>query len=70
MMDLHYYPLDRQNCTVEIESCKFGLNWHPQTNTQWMDKEGEFYLIYLGTDLDLSRNLEGKEVIFVVDQLV
>jgi hypothetical protein len=23
MMDLHYYPLDRQNCTVEIESCKF-----------------------------------------------
>jgi len=23
MMDLHYYPLDNQNCTVEIESCKF-----------------------------------------------
>ena len=23
MMDLHYYPLDRQNCTVEIESCKY-----------------------------------------------
>lgn len=22
MMDLHYYPLDNQNCTVEIESCK------------------------------------------------
>ena len=22
MMDLHYYPLDEQNCTVEIESCK------------------------------------------------
>ena len=22
MMDLHYYPLDHQNCTVEIESCK------------------------------------------------
>jgi len=22
MMDLHYYPLDIQNCTVEIESCK------------------------------------------------
>lgn len=22
MMDLHYYPLDQQNCTVEIESCK------------------------------------------------
>lgn len=21
MMDLHYYPLDSQNCTVEIESC-------------------------------------------------
>lgn len=21
MMDLHYYPLDIQNCTVEIESC-------------------------------------------------
>lgn len=25
MMDLHYYPLDSQNCTVEIESCKCGL---------------------------------------------
>lgn len=23
MMDLHNYPLDEQNCTVEIESCKF-----------------------------------------------
>ena len=23
MMDLHYYPLDVQNCTIEIESCKF-----------------------------------------------
>ncbi len=22
MMDLHYYPLDNQNCTVEIESCE------------------------------------------------
>lgn len=22
MMDLHYYPLDSQNCTVEIESCE------------------------------------------------
>ena len=26
MMDLHYYPLDSQNCTVEIESCK--LIWY------------------------------------------
>lgn len=25
MMDLHYYPLDSQNCTVEIESCEFRL---------------------------------------------
>lgn len=25
MMDLHYYPLDSQNCTVEIESCKFHI---------------------------------------------
>lgn len=24
-MDLHHYPLDSQNCTVEIESCKW---WH------------------------------------------
>lgn len=23
MMDLHYYPLDSQNCTVEIESCRW-----------------------------------------------
>merc|ERR1719273_3103655 len=23
MMDLHYYPLDIQNCTVEIESCTY-----------------------------------------------
>jgi len=28
MMDLHYYPLDSQNCTVEIESCKFLLFEH------------------------------------------
>ena len=26
MMDLHYYPLDNQNCTVEIESCKLTKN--------------------------------------------
>ena len=25
MMDLHYYPLDSQNCTVEIESCKIDV---------------------------------------------
>jgi hypothetical protein len=23
MMDLHNYPLDAQNCTVEIESCMY-----------------------------------------------
>ena len=23
MMDLHNYPLDVQNCTVEIESCMY-----------------------------------------------
>jgi len=22
MMDLHFYPMDVQNCTVEIESCE------------------------------------------------
>ena len=27
MMDLHYYPLDRQNCTVEIESCKYFIHF-------------------------------------------
>ena len=27
MMDLHYYPLDSQNCTVEIESCEYILNF-------------------------------------------
>lgn len=26
MMDLHYYPLDSQNCTVEIESCELIRN--------------------------------------------
>lgn len=26
MMDLHYYPLDHQNCTVEIESCTHSNN--------------------------------------------
>lgn len=25
MMDLRRYPLDEQNCTLEIESCKFKL---------------------------------------------
>lgn len=24
MMDLRRYPLDEQNCTLEIESCKYG----------------------------------------------
>ena len=28
MMDLHYYPLDRQNCTVEIESCEYLCQSH------------------------------------------
>lgn len=28
MMDLHYYPLDSQNCTVEIESCEFRVEHH------------------------------------------
>jgi hypothetical protein len=27
MMDLHYYPLDSQNCTVEIESCKYSQQY-------------------------------------------
>lgn len=27
MMDLHYYPLDSQNCTVEIESCTINLTY-------------------------------------------
>ena len=26
MMDLHYYPLDRQNCTVEIESYGYTIS--------------------------------------------
>lgn len=26
MMDLHYYPLDSQNCSVEIESCEFPID--------------------------------------------
>ncbi|XP_013138528.1 PREDICTED: gamma-aminobutyric acid receptor subunit beta-like [Papilio polytes] len=26
MMDLHYYPLDSQNCTVEIESCGYTVS--------------------------------------------
>ena len=26
MMDLRRYPLDEQNCTLEIESCKFELH--------------------------------------------
>uniref|UniRef100_A0A673HT50 Gamma-aminobutyric acid receptor subunit beta-2-like n=1 Tax=Sinocyclocheilus rhinocerous TaxID=307959 RepID=A0A673HT50_9TELE len=27
MMDLRRYPLDEQNCTLEIESCEFKLYW-------------------------------------------
>lgn len=27
MMDLHYYPLDSQNCTVEIESCTIDVTY-------------------------------------------
>ena len=28
MMDLRYYPLDSQNCTVEIESCESDRSWY------------------------------------------
>lgn len=35
MMDLRRYPLDEQNCTLEIESCKCSLSshWHTHTHT-------------------------------------
>ena len=36
MMDLHYYPLDNQNCTVEIESCKFS----PKLDEIFIDTNG------------------------------
>lgn len=29
MMDLRRYPLDEQNCTLEIESCKYRRPWQP-----------------------------------------
>lgn len=29
MMDLRRYPLDEQNCTLEIESCKYRCPWQP-----------------------------------------
>lgn len=32
MMDLHYYPLDSQNCTVEIESCECELELSENAN--------------------------------------
>ena len=52
MMDLHYYPLDNQNCTVEIESCKYSWPyWIYQTNKfyfyiSWLDYVSKIYLIY------------------------
>ncbi|EDS40962.1 gamma-aminobutyric-acid receptor a beta subunit 1, 2, 3 [Culex quinquefasciatus] len=40
MMDLHYYPLDSQNCTVEIESCEFGIfcMYYCSTNTNYLEE--------------------------------
>lgn len=26
-MDLQYFPMDRQLCNIEIESCKFGFSY-------------------------------------------
>lgn len=38
MMDLRRYPLDEQNCTLEIESCKFKLH------ASWLKKySGQLY---------------------------
>ena len=37
MMDLHYYPLDSQNCTVEIESCTY---WNTHSHQLF-----EYYLL-------------------------
>ncbi|TSK42178.1 Gamma-aminobutyric acid receptor subunit beta-1 [Bagarius yarrelli] len=34
MMDLRRYPLDEQNCTLEIESCKFLFNAYHEVETQ------------------------------------
>lgn len=43
MMDLHYYPLDVQNCTVEIESYGYPMQdvvmvWHNKGNIEGVDK--------------------------------
>ncbi|CAD5116133.1 DgyrCDS5057 [Dimorphilus gyrociliatus] len=43
MMDLHYYPLDVQNCTVEIESYGYPMQdvvmvWHNKGSIEGVDK--------------------------------
>ena len=50
MMDLHYYPLDRQNCTVEIESCKLTyVTTLPCTWPVGQDRQGGAALGLTGT---------------------
>lgn len=41
MMDLHYYPLDSQNCTVEIESCMC------RTEERFLKRESGIFIIIL-----------------------
>jgi hypothetical protein len=42
MMDLHYYPLDSQNCTVEIESCKSLFESKSKAVRVYLKKQNEF----------------------------
>uniref|UniRef100_A0A034WF54 Gamma-aminobutyric acid receptor subunit beta-like protein n=1 Tax=Bactrocera dorsalis TaxID=27457 RepID=A0A034WF54_BACDO len=56
MMDLHYYPLDSQNCTVEIESYGYTVSdvvmyWKPTPVRGVMDAElPQFTIIGYGTN--------------------
>lgn len=46
MMDLHYYPLDAQNCTVEIESCKLHDDMHALVVTRTFSDLCMTYVFY------------------------
>ena len=54
MMDLHYYPLDRQNCTVEIESYGYTIS---DVVMYWRDEP------VVGVEVRLRQTTDSKKTL-------
>ena len=50
MMDLRRYPLDEQNCTLEIESCKLKAQF--MTKNKYINKSYDIQYFSLGEGSD------------------